>query len=471
MLPNLLDFTNTRVLVVGDLMLDRYWYGNCHRISPEAPVPIVRVTQEEYRAGGAANVAVNIASLNGQTRLLGIIGADESGKILQRLLHQHSVESLLQQQIDFSTITKLRVISHHQQLIRLDFENNFSLAANDKLWEIYLQQLSWAEVILISDYAKGTLQNIPKLITASRNANKIVLVDPKQRDFSVYRGASLVTPNIAELEAVAGKIETEAALVEKGLNLITTHALGGLLITRGELGMTLLLPNESPKHLPTRAQEVYDVTGAGDTVIAVLAVALAAGMPLLQATQLANYAAGVVVGKLGTATVSLSELKQAIVGQTILQRGQVTETELLSLVSTARAEGETIVFTNGCFDILHAGHVTYLQEASRLGNRLIVAVNADDTVRALKGTNRPIHPLNQRLAVLAALSCVDWVIPFSEPTPERLICAIQPDFLVKGGDNDPNKIPGANCVRQNGGKVLALSYVENCSTTRTVQKI
>lgn len=474
------DFSTARILVAGDLMLDRYWYGATQRISPEAPVPVVRVEQEEHRPGGAANVAVNIAALMGQVHLLGLIGADEQGRILKLLLQQRGVKCCFEEQNGFPTITKLRVISRHQQLLRMDFEGGFSPTAGEILYELFLQNLNWANVIVLSDYAKGTLRNMQRLIDSAHQANKLVLVDPKRQDFSAYSGADVVTPNMAELEAAVGPCPTENLLIEKGIALLSEHELGALLITRGELGMTLLQPNEYPKHLPTHAQEVYDVTGAGDTVISVLAAGLGAGLPLIQATQLANYAAGIVVGKLGTATVSLSELEQAInsdktanvIVPKVKKSGEVvTELELLALAHIARVNGESLVFTNGCFDILHAGHVEYLEEASRLGDRLIVAVNVDQTIRALKGPNRPIMPLQQRLRVLAALACVDWVVAFSESTPERLICAVQPDFLVKGGDNDPDRIPGANCVRQAGGQVLTLSYLTNCSTTNIVNTI
>jgi D-beta-D-heptose 7-phosphate kinase/D-beta-D-heptose 1-phosphate adenosyltransferase len=298
-----------------------------------------------------------------------------------------------------------------------------------------------------------------------------VLIDPKQRDFAAYRGASVVTPNLSELEAVVGHCADEAVLVERGMRLIEEHQIGALLVTRGEKGMSLLQADQPPRHMPTHAREVYDVTGAGDTVISVLAAGLAAGMPLHTATQLANHAAGVVVGKLGTATVTADELQASLHEHQVTQSGVLSEQRLMSLRQAARARGETVVFTNGCFDILHAGHVRYLEQASRLGDRLVVAVNVDETVRRLKGEDRPINTLEQRMAVLAALACVDWVAPFSEETPERLICELQPDLLVKGGDNDPDKIPGARCVRDSGGQVKVMSYLDNCSTTGIIQRM
>ncbi|KOR31500.1 heptose 1-phosphate adenyltransferase [Achromatium sp. WMS2] len=465
------DFSIAKILVVGDLMLDRYWYGTTQRISPEAPVPIVRVEREEHRPGGAANVAVNIATLGTQVRLLGLTGVDEPGQTLKNLLQENGVQCTFTLVSGYPTITKLRIISRHQQLLRMDFENGFTELASEQLLTSYRNWLQWPDIIVLSDYAKGTLHNIRTLIQLATAAGKIVLVDPKQQNFECYSGASIVTPNLAELEAVVGPCPTEAAIVERGMQVLTQNQLKALLVTRGEKGMTLLRTDEQPYHLPTHAREVYDVTGAGDTVISVLAAGLAAKLPLLQATQLANHAAGIVVGKLGTAVVHLCELECAIRGVDTPQRGIVTEQQLLTQVQAAKQRGETIVFTNGCFDILHAGHVTYLEEARRLGNRLIVAINTDASVRNLKGADRPINPLAQRLTMLAALACVDWVVAFSEPTPERLICKLQPDFLVKGGDNKPDQIPGADCVRQAGGRVQILSYLSEYSTTKTINHI
>ena len=247
--------------------------------------------------------------------------------------------------------------------------------------------------------------------------------------------------------------------------------LQNLLITRSEKGMTLIEADNGARHMPTRARDVFDVTGAGDTVIAVLAAALSSGMPLEAATQVSNLAAGIVVGKLGTATVNCDELKAALASQQVVHRGIVTESELQQAIQAAQSRGETVVMTNGCFDILHAGHVTYLEEASRLGDRLIVAVNIDETVRALKGADRPVNVVDNRMKVLSALGCVDWVVPFTEETPERLICDLKPDMLVKGGDNDPDKIPGARCVRENGGQVAVMTYVDGISTTQIVKSI
>jgi D-beta-D-heptose 7-phosphate kinase/D-beta-D-heptose 1-phosphate adenosyltransferase len=465
------DFSRVRVLVAGDVMLDRYWYGSTGRISPEAPVPVVRVDGEEHRPGGAANVAVNIAALGGRVCVLGLVGDDEQGRSLEDLLHHSGVECCFDRPVGYPTITKLRVVSRQQQLIRLDFENGFPEPAGRGLSDSFAKRLDKVEVVVLSDYAKGTLQNFAELVRMARGAGKTVLIDPKQTHFAAYRGASLVTPNLSEFEAVVGHCADDSMLVERGMRLLAEYDLGALLVTRGEKGMSLLQAGEPPRHLPTHAREVFDVTGAGDTVISVLAAGLAAGMPLHTATQLANHAAGVVVGKLGTASVSADELQAAVQEHQVTRRGVVGEEQLMALRQAARARGETVVFTNGCFDILHAGHVSYLEQASRLGDRLVLAVNADATVRKLKGADRPVNNLERRMAVLAALACVDWVVAFSEDTPQRLICALQPDLLVKGGDNRPDDIPGADCVRASGGQVQVMDYLDNCSTTGIIQRM
>ncbi|MGD2119797.1 MAG: bifunctional D-glycero-beta-D-manno-heptose-7-phosphate kinase/D-glycero-beta-D-manno-heptose 1-phosphate adenylyltransferase HldE [Chromatiales bacterium] len=465
------DFSKARVLIVGDVMLDHYWHGETARISPEAPVPVVRVGDEQGRPGGAGNVALNIVALGGQATVMGFTGNDDNARKLEQLLQQQQVSCHFHRFDQCPTITKLRVMSRNQQLIRLDFEDGFPASHPDDWLQRYQQLLAEHDVIVLSDYGKGTLNDIQAMIAAAHQAGKPVLIDPKGNDFSKYRGASLITPNRAEFEAIGGRCDSDEQIESSGAEMLQQYELGALLVTRSEKGMTLLERNKPARHMPTLARDVYDVTGAGDTVIAVLAAGLASGMPLEAATQLSNLAAGIVVGKLGTASVSTDELQQALNQQQVLHRGVVSEAELQAAIAMARSRGESIVMTNGCFDILHAGHVTYLEEASRLGDRLVVAVNVDATVRALKGEDRPVNKLEQRMLVLAALACVDWVVPFAEETPERLICEVAPDFLVKGGDNDPDRIPGANCVREKGGQVAVLTYVDGVSTTRIVQSI
>ncbi len=465
------DFSRARVLVVGDLMLDRYWHGPTGRISPEAPVPVVHVREVEERPGGAGNVALNLAALGVQATVMGLVGEDEAADALEATLTAAGVACRFRPISGHPTITKLRVLSRHQQLIRLDFEHPFTLEEARCLAEEAKAALPAFGAVILSDYGKGALGVVQTLIQTAREAGVRVLVDPKGSDFTRYRGASCITPNLAEFEQVVGPCPDEASLVARGQALMEELGLEALLVTRGEQGMTLLRPGQSEFHLPTQAREVFDVTGAGDTVISVLAAALAAGEDWEAATALANLAAGLVVGKLGTATVSVPELRRALREMNEAGGGVVNEEQLLLAVADARAHGERIVMTNGCFDILHAGHVSYLEQARRLGDRLIVAVNDDDSVRRLKGGGRPINPLERRMAVLAGLASVDWVVPFSEDTPERLICRVRPDVLVKGGDYHPEEIAGGECVRRAGGEVRVLGFQDGCSTSAIIRAI
>ncbi|MBE9525440.1 MAG: bifunctional D-glycero-beta-D-manno-heptose-7-phosphate kinase/D-glycero-beta-D-manno-heptose 1-phosphate adenylyltransferase HldE [Proteobacteria bacterium] len=470
------DFSQAKILVVGDLMLDRYWHGPTSRISPEAPVPVVKIEESEERAGGAGNVALNIAALNGLPSLVGITGQDEAAQILKNQLTPHGVDCQFVELAGCTTITKLRVLSRHQQLIRLDFEDAFSqnkepIESTKLLLNVFTEKMPQHEVILFSDYQKGTLAQLPELIRLARAENKKIIIDPKGSDFSIYRGATLLTPNLSELEVIVGTCQSDEQLVEKAEKLRQELELDALLVTRSEKGMTLLQAGKTAVHLPTRARDVYDVTGAGDTVIATLAASIAAGMNMVDAVKLANLAASVVVGKVGTATVTVHELRAAMRQLSDVEQGIVAEERLITLVKDARNHGEKVIMTNGCFDILHAGHVTYLEQAKSLGDRLIVAVNDDDSVKRIKGPERPVNTMTRRMQVLAGLSCVDWVVPFYEDTPTRLICDVAPSALVKGGDNNPDDIPGGQCVREQGGEVLVMEYVDNCSTTGLIRSI
>ncbi|MCT8542899.1 bifunctional D-glycero-beta-D-manno-heptose-7-phosphate kinase/D-glycero-beta-D-manno-heptose 1-phosphate adenylyltransferase HldE [Glaesserella parasuis] len=465
------QFNNAKVLVLGDVMLDRYWFGSTNRISPEAPVPVVKVQENEDRAGGAANVAMNIASLNVPVTLQGLVGNDDAGRALDKLLSEHRIQNQCVAVDSHPTITKLRILSRHQQLLRLDFEEGFHNLDCQALLAKLAAEITAYGALILSDYGKGTLDTVQQMIQIARQANVPVLIDPKGTDFERYRGATLLTPNMSEFEAVAGHCRDEDEIVTKGLKMIADFDLSALLITRSEKGMTLLRPNQDPFHLPTQAKEVYDVTGAGDTVISVLATAIADGRPLEEACYLANAAAGIVVGKLGTSTVSPSELEQAIHQRAETGFGVVSEDELKAIVKQSKTRGEKIVMTNGCFDILHPGHISYLENARKLGDRLIVAVNTDESVKRLKGESRPINDLDARMAVLAGLASVDWVVPFGEDTPQRLIGEILPDLLVKGGDYKPEEIAGSQEVWANGGEVRVLNFENGCSTTNVIKKI
>ena len=464
-------FSQANVLVVGDIMLDRYWSGATQRISPEAPVPVVRINSDEDRPGGAANVALNIASLGGKATLLGITGVDEASKSLITKLSAMNIVCDFVQQSDVPTITKLRVMSRNQQLIRLDFEESLHAIEKSSLVNKVESLLAKHQLLLLSDYNKGTLSEVQTLIMLANKYNIPVVVDPKGNDFSRYHGATLLTPNMGEFEAVVGKCLCEADLVKKGQNLLDELALDALLVTRSEQGMTLIRKNQQELHLPTQAKEVFDVTGAGDTVIATLALAIAADATYGQASALANIAAGVVVGKIGTTTVSEAELMaQIYIGQES-GFGVLSEDQLKIAVDMAKARGEKIVMTNGCFDLLHAGHVSYLENAKKLGDRLIVAVNDDASVTRLKGIGRPVNPLDRRMAVLAGLGAVDWVVSFSEDTPQRLIANILPDILVKGGDYQVANIAGGVEVLANGGEVKVLNFEDGVSTTEIINTI
>lgn len=466
-----LDFSRARVLVVGDVMLDRYWHGATSRISPEAPVPVVHVQQDECRVGGAGNVAVNVAALGAEVALVGLVGQDEAAGLLRERLAAAGVIDRLVGLDAGRTISKLRILSRHQQLIRLDFEDVFAPSTRAALIEQVRAQLPRHAALVLSDYAKGSLAGASELVALAREAGIAVIVDPKGTDFTRYRGATVLTPNLHEFEAVAGPCADEPTLIERGEALRDALDLQALLITRSERGMLLLERGRSPLALPARAREVYDVTGAGDTVVAVLAAGLAQGLRLAETTALANLAAGIVVGKLGTATVSIDELQRAMHEHAEVPTGVVDAPSLQQYLRACRAAGERIVMTNGCFDLLHPGHVHYLQQARALGDRLIVAVNDDASVARLKGPSRPINDLHSRMTLLAALGAVDWVVPFSEDTPERLICELLPDVLVKGGDYRPEDVAGGDCVRRAGGEVRILDFVDGHSSSRVIARI
>ncbi len=460
-----------KILAVGDIILDEYWQGDTSRISPEAPVPIVHIKKTYKKAGGTGNVALNVAMLGAQATALAMIGHDKSGESLQNLLSEEGVKCELITQKTSSTIKKIRLLSQHQQLIRVDFEKNFHPNDQKKIQQKFDKLVLQADAVVISDYAKGTIMDMPALIKAAKKVNIPVLVDPKYADFTIYKGATLITPNYKEFIAATGPCESEEQLVSHAQQLIQTHNLGGLLITRGAEGMTLIQADQKPISIPTSAQDVFDVTGAGDTVIAVMAMAMATGYDWETSMIYANAAAGVVINKIGTATVSPEELYDALHKESDIFTGIMDETTLQKTIIKAKQEGEKIIMTNGCFDILHSGHVDYLQAAKSLGSRLIVAVNDDDSVRRLKGSERPINNLKSRMHVLEALDAVDFVVPFSEDTPERIITKIMPDVLIKGADYQIEEIAGSKQVLDNGGEVKTISLTPNYSTNSIVKKI
>jgi D-beta-D-heptose 7-phosphate kinase/D-beta-D-heptose 1-phosphate adenosyltransferase len=463
------DFSSSRIIVMGDVMLDRYWSGQALRISPEAPVPVVKVNSVEDRIGGAGNVALNIAKLGGKVTLLGVVGDDAEGQTLKALLEAEGVECDFIVEPLMRSICKLRVMAQHQQLIRLDFEETPIQFNQQALKTGLIKHLPEHNVLVLSDYNKGTLAEVSRYINEAKQAGLKVLVDPKSLDYQCYANADVITPNLSELKSVVGACENEQVLIDKGQSLLARHQIDTLLLTRGEAGMTLIQADQVHS-LPAQAKDVFDVTGAGDTVIAVMALGVSLAMPLFESMYLANLAGGIVVGKLGTSTVSVNELTQAMHGSRDSVYGVVSEDELEALFVRARAHDEKIIMTNGCFDLLHAGHVAYLEQARALGDRLCVAVNSDASVRQLKGETRPINGLQERMTVLSALACVDWVVPFEEETPERIYCRLLPDVLVKGGDYKPEEVVGGESVIAAGGEVKILQFVEGKSTTSMINK-
>ena len=467
---------DVKILVVGDVMLDRYWHGDTARISPEAPVPVVKVSSFEDKAGGAANVAKNIVHLGAQASLLGVIGDDDNGQSLQASLESEGISSLLVKQDQAPTITKIRVLSRSQQVVRLDIEQSFSQQHADLLSAEFEAIIDQFEMVLFSDYNKGSLANIGAMIKLAKKAGKTVLVDPKSKDLADYSGADFITPNLSEYLAAGGIVGDEEQLAQCAKKIIKDCKVGAMLLTRSEQGMSLITLTEKHDY-PAQTLEVADVTGAGDTVIATLAVMLGTQMPAPQAVEIANIAAGITVTRLGAATVSPEELSSRLTAylESTGERYRPPIDEVFQRIDQARRRGDKIVFTNGCFDILHAGHVRYLAQAKTRGNKLVVGLNNDDSISRLKGADRPINTLEERATVLTALASVDWIIPFGaadeNDTPANLIQKLKPDVLVKGGDYSIDEIAGADFVLANGGTVEVLEFIDNCSTSSVISKI
>jgi D-beta-D-heptose 7-phosphate kinase/D-beta-D-heptose 1-phosphate adenosyltransferase len=463
------DFSKAKIFVMGDVMLDRYLFGSTDRVSPEAPVPVVRITKTDDRPGGAANVAINLSKVGIQTSLFGVIGQDLEGRLLENLLISENIECNLKTTENLNTTIKTRIQSRGQQLIR--FDRDAALERVQSFKKDVESNLLDIDAIIISDYAKGVTSGIAEIIKICKANHILMLVDPKGLDFKKYTGVDILTPNQNEFEAVVGECDSNNCLVEKALEMIRELELKALLITRSDKGMLLVRSNGEHYFLDTRARDVFDVTGAGDTVIAIFAAALASGTDILSSAKIANLAAGVVVGKIGVAYIDQMELQNQISKSFEDNRGIQSLSQLNKLVNFSHRNSEKIIMTNGCFDILHAGHIAYLEEAKSLGDRLIVAVNDDNSVKQLKGSMRPINSLNDRMMVLSGLACVDWVISFSEETPLSLIKKIKPHVLVKGGDYSLDDVIGGKEVIQNGGEVRILSFKKGFSTTAIIEKL
>jgi D-beta-D-heptose 7-phosphate kinase / D-beta-D-heptose 1-phosphate adenosyltransferase len=470
------EWSNKQLLVVGDIMLDKYVWGEVGRISPEAPVPVVRGIHQNEKPGGAANVAMNLAHLGAQTTVIGFTGGDENERLLDASLRANGIRSEFVISDGFPTITKTRILGGRQQMLRLDFERSGVRIPGDysRLADAAMSHLQGSDALVLSDYAKGAItpQICKALIPAARNLGIPVLVDPKSQDYTHYRGATTICPNLSEL-ARATHIDSGSfeALLSAAEAMVSALNIDFMTATLSEKGIALVRPGQR-FIAPAQARQVFDVSGAGDTVVAVLALCLASGLQPESAIQLANLAAGIVVGKVGTVPVEKHELIAALGPQIALHAEDrvLNRGELAQRVALWKANGERVVFTNGCFDLLHIGHITLLEQARHCGDRLIVAINSDASVSSLKGPSRPIVGERERARVLAALAAVDAVVIFGEPTPLELIMAVQPDVLVKGGDYDAESVVGAREVQSWGGGVQIVPLVDGFSTTRLIEK-
>jgi D-beta-D-heptose 7-phosphate kinase/D-beta-D-heptose 1-phosphate adenosyltransferase len=460
------ELKNKKVTVVGDVMLDQYWSGTVDRISPEAPIPVVKITSENSQLGGAGNVTVNLAKLGVMTELYAMVGEDKAGEVVAKLLSTYPIQSQLHVKSTVVTTHKLRVLSMSQQLIRLDFETEQTAGEQEFPIDWKKMDLSSTDVLVLSDYMKGSLGDPQPWIQAAKARKIPILVDTKAKDLTKYRGISLLKPNRREFELWVGRCSNQQMIEKRARELMQQYAIENMLVTLGKEGMLLIPAGGDAVYFHAKARDVFDVTGAGDTVIATVAAIVAAGATLREAVELASIAAGMVVQKLGAAAITATELKALQLQSTVY-----TQEQLQIQVESAKKNGEKIVMTNGCFDVLHAGHVQYLQQAKALGNRLIVAVNSDESVRLLKGDSRPINSLADRMAVIAALASVDWVVSFSQETPQALIEQIKPDVLVKGGDYQVEEIAGSGVVLANGGEVIIVPLRAGCSSTRIIEAL
>jgi D-beta-D-heptose 7-phosphate kinase/D-beta-D-heptose 1-phosphate adenosyltransferase len=467
-----------RIAVIGDLMLDHHVYGRVSRISDEAPVPVLHVRDERRSLGGAANVAANAASLGAQVRLVGLIGADAAGGQLVDLLETQfpSVEPRLFIDPERPTVTKTRYLGGQQQIVRVDRE--ITTPAPWKLEQELIEEareaLASANVIVLSDYGKGVLTDavLAAVFEAAARFGAPVVVDPKRMRFADYRGAAYITPNRKELTLATGlACDTEEEAAAAAARAIADCG-AAILLTRSEKGMSLFAEGLAPIHLAAEAREVFDVSGAGDTVVAALAAGLSAGLPAAQAMRAANAAAGVVVAKLGAAQVTRDELSDALRSRGSKRSAAAAAAgplvplpDLVALRERWANEGLTVGFTNGCFDLVHPGHISLLSQAASACDRLIVALNDDASVRRLKGETRPLQPLEARAAVMAAIRGVDAVAAFAEDTPAALIEALAPDLLVKGADYREEEVVGAEAVKARGGRVLLAQLTPGQSTT------
>ncbi len=470
--------SRARVLVVGDVMVDHFQYGKVERISPEAPIPVLRVDRGDSMLGGAGNVVRNLRSLTAKVRFVTVTGSDAAGRDIARMIKKQGVQDTPLIDDGRITTTKTRYIAGVQQILRADRETSGALPpkVEANLVRSVTSAMKTCKAIVLSDYGKGSLSAsaTKKIIRLAAKSKKIIIIDPKGTDFSRYSGADLITPNRQELaDAVGFDIETDADVVRASKQLIKRHRFGAILTTRSSDGMSIVSSNGLVAHLAAEAQEVFDVSGAGDTVVATVAATLAIGANLNRAAALANAAAGIVVGKIGTASVFSGDLLVALQSRDLVD----SEAKVMSLdqikdrIKQWRQDNLSVGFTNGCFDLLHPGHISTIEQASRLCQRLVIGLNSDSSVKALKGDDRPIQSDTSRATVLASLASVDAVIIFSEKTPLNLIKLVKPDLLVKGADYKTGSVIGANVVKKYGGKVKIVGLEKGHSTSATIAKL
>ena len=469
---NILNLLNRKIFCLGDIMLDNYIIGNTNRISPEGPIPVLDIVKEVKMLGGVGNVVRNLSTLATETHLVSLLGNDLMSNEVEKKLNIINVNKDLVRDSNRPTITKSRYISNNQQILRVDKEKTdfIDKKIENKIFNYSKKRILKTDVVIISDYNKGLItKNLLKRIVSFANKNKKpVIIDPKSTDFDKYKGATIVTPNIKELELVAKKkLNSDKEIINISKKLIFKFNFKHLLITMGKSGMMLISKNnKNVIKFDAEAKEVFDVSGAGDTVIASIAAALSTGFDISSAVKLANVAAGIVVGKSGTATASLLEIEPYFSYEDSLYNLN----EIQKHSSMLKKRNRRIIFTNGCFDILHAGHVHYLEQAKKLGDELVVGLNSDSSVKNLKGEDRPINNLDQRAKVLSSLECVDKIVSFSEATPIKLIKAIKPDVIVKGGDYKVKDVVGHKEVESWGGKVRIIPLIPGLSTTKIIRK-
>ncbi len=480
---NLGKFEQARILIVGDLMLDRYLWGDVERISPEAPVPIFCIRKRSEIAGGAGNVVSNLAGLGCSVTVIGVRGNDAAGERLNLILQNAKIQSHVLIDTDRPTITKTRIVSHGQQLIRLDEEEirTVNTDLKEEIIELVKANLSQCNVIILSDYGKGLLQTkeLAQLIIKLARDNKIpIIIDPKGKDWDRYSGATCVTPNAKELEAVYGdSVSDKEQLIQAMRSVLSRYNLEWLVVTRGPLGMCLTNQNEAPIFIPTLARQVYDVSGAGDTVIATLALSIGSGFSFPDGAKIANLAAGIVVGKVGTQPINLFELKASLqstgvdaLTSNVMQKIASRPAAVIQ-IDAWKASGQKIVFTNGCFDLLHPGHIHLLHQAKDLGDRLIVGLNSDASVRRIKGPDRPVLSEIDRASLLGSLQCVDMIVLFEEDTPDEVIRVLRPNVLVKGAGYRKEEVAGGEIVTSYGGEIILMPLLEGYSSTSIRKKI